>query len=118
MKNLTCLLSVALLVVSSHGYAKMTFFSCDLDAGSNGPARHFEYTYDDQARTVSYDLPSVGIRRHDPAQETPDSLVFTAGVIAHSINRVNLSITETYQFSDDKTLGRCLIVKPAAGAQF
>jgi hypothetical protein len=117
--SLSCLLSAALLVASTNCSAKMIFFSCDLEAGSNGPARHMDYTYDDQAGTVSYDVVAVGIRRHDPAQETPEALNFSAGTIFHSIDRTSLAITETYQYSPDKqTAGHCSIVKAAAGAQF
>ncbi|MGF6905264.1 hypothetical protein [Paraburkholderia sp. GAS348] len=110
--------TAALLGASTGCLAKVTFFSCDLEAGSNGPARHFDYAYDDQAGTVSYDLINVGIRRHDRAHETPDSLDFSAGSIAHSINRVTLAITETYSGLPDQTNGRCSVVKAAPGAQF
>lgn len=101
--------------------AKLTYLSCDLaGADASGPPRHFDFTLDEAAGTVSFVVKEKNATNVEKAVFGADSVTWTNDlglvVLTRTISRSDLSIVEETVIGGDKTVNRgtCSLTKPKA----
>lgn len=117
MKRQTPITLCATLFVSANCFGTVTYLSCDLQAQSEHPAQHFDFTLDDTSATVSYYVKDANATNRDAAVFTPNEVNFGFNTqyveVERRISRTDLTFTQntTVGAITSQQVGKCSVVK-------
>jgi len=108
------------LTVAARAAPQLVYLSCDLPATSDGPAEHYDFTLNEQNRTVAFYVNKAEATSKEKAVFGPATVTwkhaFSMGAtLTRTINRTDLTFTEDLELLGDKShkVGQCTIDRPS-----